>query len=63
VAQGARLLAGNQRDGALYAAHGGRPRAGEMTVVREETFGPVSPIITFGTSTRPSPSATARPTA
>ena len=48
VAQGARLLAGQQRDGALY-----RPTVidrvrPEMTVVREETFGPVSPIITFG---------------
>ena len=48
VGQGARLLAGQQRDGALY-----RPTVidrvrPEMTVVREETFGPVSPIITFG---------------
>jgi phosphonoacetaldehyde dehydrogenase len=49
VAQGARLLAGNQRAGALYAPtviDGVRP---EMTVVREETFGPVSPIIGFDT--------------
>ncbi len=48
VAQGARLLVGNRRDGALYSPtvlDGVRP---EMTVVREETFGPVSPIITFG---------------
>jgi putative phosphonoacetaldehyde dehydrogenase len=47
VAQGARLLTGNQRDGALYAPtviDNVRP---EMTVVREETFGPVSPIIRF----------------
>ena len=47
VAQGARLLAGNQRSGALYAptvVDGVRP---EMTLVREETFGPVSPIIRF----------------
>ncbi len=47
VAQGARLLCGNQRDGALYAptvVDNVRP---EMTLVREETFGPVSPIITF----------------
>ena len=47
VSQGARLLTGNQREGALYAPtvlDNVRP---EMTVVREETFGPVSPIITF----------------
>jgi len=47
VSQGARLLTGNQRDGALYAPtviDNVRP---EMTVVREETFGPVSPIIRF----------------
>jgi putative phosphonoacetaldehyde dehydrogenase len=47
VSQGARLLTGNQRDGALYAPtvlDNVRP---EMTVVREETFGPVSPIISF----------------
>lgn len=47
VAQGARLLTGNQRDGALYAPtvlDNVRP---EMTLVLEETFGPVSPIITF----------------
>ena len=47
VAQGARLLAGNQRRGALYSPtvlDNVRP---EMTVVRQETFGPVSPIIRF----------------
>jgi putative phosphonoacetaldehyde dehydrogenase len=47
VSQGARLLAGNRREGALYSPtvlDGVRP---EMTVVREETFGPVSPVITF----------------
>lgn len=47
VSQGARLLTGNQRDGALYAPtviDNVRP---EMTVAREETFGPVSPIIAF----------------
>ncbi len=47
VAQGARLLVGNQRRGALYSPtvlDNVRP---EMTVVREETFGPVSPIIRF----------------
>ena len=47
VAQGARLLAGNQRDGALYAPTVIDRVDPSMTVVREETFGPVSPIITF----------------
>ena len=49
VAQGARLLAGNRRDGALYAPTVLDQVRPEMTVVREETFGPVSPIITFAT--------------
>jgi len=47
LAEGARLLVGHRREGALYAPtviDGVRP---EMTVVREETFGPVSPIIGF----------------
>jgi len=48
VAQGARLLVGNQRDGALYAPTVIDKVQPYMTVVREETFGPVSPIITFG---------------
>jgi putative phosphonoacetaldehyde dehydrogenase len=47
VAQGARLLCGNQRDGALYAPTVVDRVRPEMTLVREETFGPVSPIITF----------------
>ncbi|HEY8048988.1 MAG TPA: phosphonoacetaldehyde dehydrogenase, partial [Ramlibacter sp.] len=48
VSQGARLLAGNRREGALYSPTVlDRARPG-MTVVREETFGPVSPILTFG---------------
>lgn len=47
VAQGARLLAGNQRRGALYAPTVIDQVRPEMTVVREETFGPVSPIVTF----------------
>ncbi|MEY4712414.1 MAG: hypothetical protein RIS88_1864 [Pseudomonadota bacterium] len=47
VAQGARLLAGNQRRGALYAPTVIDRVDPAMTVVREETFGPVSPIITF----------------
>jgi putative phosphonoacetaldehyde dehydrogenase len=47
VAQGARLLAGNQRRGALYAPTVIDQVDPAMTVAREETFGPVSPIITF----------------
>jgi len=47
VSQGARLLVGNKRQGALYSPtvlDNVRP---EMPLVREETFGPVSPIIRF----------------
>ena len=47
VAQGARLLVGNQREGALYAPTVLDRVRPEMTLVREETFGPVSPIIGF----------------
>ena len=47
VAQGASLLVGNRRDGALYAPTVLANVRPDMTVVREETFGPVSPIITF----------------
>src|SRR4051812_26305421 len=47
VSQGARLLAGNVRDGALYSPTVLDRVRPEMTVVREETFGPVSPIISF----------------
>ncbi|MEO7116361.1 MAG: phosphonoacetaldehyde dehydrogenase, partial [Caldimonas sp.] len=47
VAQGARLLTGNQRDGALYAPTVLDRVRPEMTLAREETFGPVSPILTF----------------
>src|SRR5450432_1959625 len=47
VAQGARLLAGNRRDGALYSPTVLDRVRPEMTLVREETFGPVSPILTF----------------
>lgn len=48
VEGGARLLFGNFREGALYSPtllDNVRP---EMTLVREETFGPVSPVIRFG---------------
>ena len=47
VAQGARLLAGNWRRDALYAPTVLDRVRPEMTLVREETFGPVSPILTF----------------
>jgi putative phosphonoacetaldehyde dehydrogenase len=47
VSQGARLLAGNRREGALYSPTVIDRVRPEMTVVLEETFGPVSPIIAF----------------
>jgi putative phosphonoacetaldehyde dehydrogenase len=47
IAQGARLLAGNRREGALYAPTVLDRVRPEMTVALQETFGPVSPIITF----------------
>jgi putative phosphonoacetaldehyde dehydrogenase len=47
VSQGARLLVGNRREGALYSPTVLDRVRPEMTVVREETFGPVSPIVGF----------------
>ena len=47
VAQGARLRHGNKRDGASYSPTLIDWVKGEMEVVREETFGPVSPVLTF----------------
>jgi phosphonoacetaldehyde dehydrogenase len=47
VAAGARLLYGNIRKGALYSPTVLDRVDPQMRVVREETFGPVSPIITF----------------
>ena len=47
VAQGARLLVGNQRRGALYAPTVVDQVRPDMLLVKEETFGPVSPIIQF----------------
>ena len=47
VAQGARLLIGNKRQGALYSPTVIDRVRPEMTVALQETFGPVSPIITF----------------
>ena len=49
VAGGARLLIGNIRRGALYSPTVLDRVAPEMTVVRQETFGPVSPVIRFKT--------------
>ncbi len=47
VAEGATLLAGNDRDGALYSPTVLDHVTPEMDVVRTETFGPVSPVIRF----------------
>jgi putative phosphonoacetaldehyde dehydrogenase len=47
VAQGARLLVGNVRQGALYAPTVLDHVRPEMNVVKTETFGPVSPVIRF----------------
>lgn len=47
IAQGAKLLIGNQRQGALYSPTVLDHVTTGMTLVREETFGPVSPIIRF----------------
>jgi aldehyde dehydrogenase (NAD+) len=49
IAQGARLLAGHRREGALYAPTVIDDVDPAMAVVREETFGPVSPVIRFDT--------------
>ncbi|MEO8143547.1 MAG: phosphonoacetaldehyde dehydrogenase [Betaproteobacteria bacterium] len=47
VAQGARLLAGNKRNGALYSPTVIDRVDAQMEVVKYETFGPVSPVMTF----------------
>jgi aldehyde dehydrogenase (NAD+) len=47
VAEGARLLHGNRREGALYSPTVLDQVRPEMDVVRTETFGPVSPLIRF----------------
>ena len=47
VAQGARLLHGNRRQGALYSPTVLDHVQPQMDVVRTETFGPVSPVIRF----------------
>jgi acyl-CoA reductase-like NAD-dependent aldehyde dehydrogenase len=47
VEQGARLLHGNHRQGALYSPTVLDHVLPQMDVVRTETFGPVSPVIRF----------------
>jgi acyl-CoA reductase-like NAD-dependent aldehyde dehydrogenase len=47
IGQGARLLFGNLRDGALYSPTVIDHVTPDMDVVRTETFGPVSPVIRF----------------
>jgi phosphonoacetaldehyde dehydrogenase len=47
IGQGAKLLCGHTRKGALYAPTVIDHVRQEMTVVAEETFGPVSPVIRF----------------
>ncbi len=47
LAQGAKLLVGNERRGALYSPTVVDQVRPEMLLVMEETFGPVSPIIRF----------------
>jgi phosphonoacetaldehyde dehydrogenase len=47
VSLGAQLLHGNQRRGALYAPTVVDRVAPDMPLVKQETFGPVSPVIRF----------------
>jgi aldehyde dehydrogenase (NAD+) len=47
VSEGARLLHGNQRKGATYSPTLIDRVMPDMHVVKYETFGPVSPVITF----------------
>jgi aldehyde dehydrogenase (NAD+) len=47
IARGAQLLLGNHRQGALYSPTVLDRVTPEMPVVKEETFGPVSPVIRF----------------
>jgi aldehyde dehydrogenase (NAD+) len=49
VAQGARVLTGNVRRGALYSPTVLDRVDPGMNVVKTETFGPVSPVIRFST--------------
>ncbi len=47
MAQGAQLLVGNERVGALYSPTVLDHVTADMTLVRDETFGPVSPVMRF----------------
>jgi phosphonoacetaldehyde dehydrogenase len=47
ISQGAKLLVGNQRRGALYSPTVIDRVLPQMNVVKTETFGPVSPVIRF----------------
>jgi phosphonoacetaldehyde dehydrogenase len=47
ISQGAKLLAGNKREGALYSPTVIDNVDPAMTIVKQETFGPVSPVIRF----------------
>ena len=49
ISQGAQLLVGNERRGALYSPTVIDRVDPRMTVVMQETFGPVSPVIRFKT--------------
>jgi len=49
VARGAKLLYGNIRKGALYSPTVLDEVKADMSVVKQETFGPVSPVIRFAT--------------
>jgi phosphonoacetaldehyde dehydrogenase len=49
VTRGARLLVGNERRGALYSPTVVDRVTADMPLVKQETFGPVSPVIRFGT--------------
>jgi aldehyde dehydrogenase (NAD+) len=48
IARGARVLAGHVRRGALYAPTVVDRAAHDMKLVKEETFGPVSPVVRVG---------------
>ncbi|HTZ80482.1 MAG TPA: phosphonoacetaldehyde dehydrogenase [Stellaceae bacterium] len=48
ISRGARLLCGHRREGALYAPTVLDRVPVDCELVREETFGPVSPVMAFG---------------
>src|SRR3546814_6531227 len=49
ISQGARLMHGNQREGALYSPTVLDHVRPDLDIVTEELFGPVSPVIRFDT--------------